>query len=344
MNGNSLTATDAATAAPTPWVASARWDLSWILLSALLVPLPVLLHSWKLGPLGIDLLVTLLIGGPHMYATFLRTTFDGGFRRRHPALTWGPVVVIPLFVLGLGLTRFQWLLSLFFTWASLHICDQASYIAQLYRGGRGPRDPVRSRSRLRGHPLFALPLRHLPLRRRDVPHRGRHDLLPRVPQGGLGAEGLRDRQAALLSFWAVRTINQLRARQVSMQYVGFMVLTMGISVLVPSYLFENELSVTFQGFNAWHSFQYLGLTFLALNRAGRRREGDAGVPRQLAAPGKSSGSTGGTSSSPSAPGASSSGSRTAPASRPSSAITSSSSPSCSCTTSTTACCSTRRRR
>ena len=37
--------------------------------------------------------------------------------------------------------------------------------------------------------------------------------------------------------------------------------------MVPSYLFRNELAVTFQGFNAWHSFQYLGLTFLALNRA-----------------------------------------------------------------------------
>ena len=49
-------------AAPSPWIVSSRWDLSWLTLSALLVPLPILLHSFRIGPLGIDALVTLLIG------------------------------------------------------------------------------------------------------------------------------------------------------------------------------------------------------------------------------------------------------------------------------------------
>src|SRR5512137_2685627 len=116
--------------APSPWIASPGWDLRWLVLSAMLVPLPILLHAFRIGPLGVDLLVTLLIGGPHMYATFLRTVFDGGFRKRNPLLTWGPVFLIPTMVVTLGLLRFEWLLSLFFTWASIHICDQASYLAQ----------------------------------------------------------------------------------------------------------------------------------------------------------------------------------------------------------------------
>ncbi len=273
--------------APSPWVASARWDLTWLLMSALLVPLPVLLHSWKLGSLGIDLLVTLLIGGPHMYATFLRTTFDGGFRRRHPALTWGPVVMVPLFVLSLGLTRFEWLLSLFFTWASLHICDQASYIAQLYRERTGTAATRFDRGLdfaviLSSLYLFAIfrfvdGTFHIEGVNIFFPEFLKVDWVPRAFAVGT---------AALVSFWAVKTLNQLRARQVSRQYVGFMLLTMGISVMVPSYLFRNELSVTFQGFNAWHSFQYLGLTFLALNRSEGAGKVTLGFLGQLAAPGK----------------------------------------------------------
>ena len=121
----SSVAMTSAQASRSPWIANPRWDLTWLLLSAALVPLPILAHMVLPKALHIDLLVTILIGGPHMYATFLRTVADPGFRTRHPFLAWFPVVAIPLFVVTLGLTRFEWLLSLFFTWASLHICDQA---------------------------------------------------------------------------------------------------------------------------------------------------------------------------------------------------------------------------
>lgn len=270
-----------------PWIVSPRWDLSWLVLSALLVPMPILLHSFKIGPLGVDLLVTLLIGGPHMYATFLRTVFDTGFRQRHPALAWTPVVAIPTLVVTLGLLRFEWLLSLFFTWASLHICDQASYIAELYReraGGKAtPFDRMLDFAVIAGSLyLFAI-------------HRFVHNAFSVEGYGIFFPDILKQEWvpkafavgvAALFAFWLVRAIGQLKARTVSAQYMAFMLLTSGVAVMIPSYFFDNELSVTFQGFNAWHSFQYLGLTFFALNQGKAAGKVTLGFLQELATPGR----------------------------------------------------------
>jgi hypothetical protein len=274
-------------ATPSPWIVSPRWDLSWLTFSALLVPLPILLHSFKIGPLGIDALVTLLIGGPHMYATFLRTVFDGGFRRRHPAAAWIPVVVIPTLVLTLGLTHFGWLLSLFFTWASLHICDQASYIAQLYREKAGGRPTLFDRGldfTVIAGSLYLFAIHRFVNNAFSI--EGYGIFFPEQLKQAWVPKAFAFAVAALVAFWVVRTLGQLKAGFVSRQYLAFMALTMGVSVLIPSYFFRNELSVTFQGFNAWHSFQYLGLTFFALNRGRAAGTVTLGFLQELASPGK----------------------------------------------------------
>src|ERR1700687_3018922 len=120
----------AAAAASSPWIAGPRWDLFWLSLSATLVAVPPLAHTyWHVGADGVDLLVTAMIGGPHMYATLLRTVLEPRFRDRHPLLTWLPVIAVPTGVALAAAFAFNALLSLFFMWASIHICDQASYIA-----------------------------------------------------------------------------------------------------------------------------------------------------------------------------------------------------------------------
>jgi hypothetical protein len=274
-------------ASRSPWIATPRWDLTWLILSASLVPLPVLAHLVLPQALHVDVLVTILIGGPHMYATFLRTVADPLFRARHPLAAWFPVVAIPAFVVTLGLTRFEWLLSLFFTWASLHICDQASYIAQLYRERAGG-TPTRF-DRALDFLVVAGSLYLFAIHRfvNDAfaiegfsiffPRQLKH---PWVPTAFAAAV------AALVAFWLVRALSQRKAGRLSGPYFAFMGITMAISVMVPSYLFRNELAVTFQGFNAWHSFQYLGLTFLALNRADSAGKVTVSFVKQLAAPGR----------------------------------------------------------
>lgn len=283
----SSVATIDASASRSPWIAAARWDLTWLILSAALVPLPILAHLVLPQALHVDLLVTILIGGPHMYATFLRTVADPGFRNRNPFLTWFPVVAIPLFVVTLGLTRFEWLLSLFFTLASLHICDQASYISQLYRersGGTPTRFDRGLDFLVVAGSLYLFAIHRFVNGAFSIegfsiffPSQLKQAWVPPAFAAGV---------AALVALWLVRTLGQRKAGRLSGAYFAFMGLTMAVSVMVPSYLFRNELAVTFQGFNAWHSFQYLGLTFFALNRAESAGKVTVGFVRQLASPGR----------------------------------------------------------
>src|SRR6185436_2539860 len=80
-----------------PWLRSAGWDLSFIILSVAIVFVPYSIYVFFGGDavqaasikgtpayqarVTVNLLVTLLIGGPHMYATFTRTIMDRDFLR-----------------------------------------------------------------------------------------------------------------------------------------------------------------------------------------------------------------------------------------------------------------------
>ena len=65
------------------WIVSKRWDLGWLVLSVLAVPIAPLL--WKLGltPDGVATVIMLAVGGPHVFVTFTRTNLDRGFVNRH---------------------------------------------------------------------------------------------------------------------------------------------------------------------------------------------------------------------------------------------------------------------
>src|SRR5215210_2030281 len=66
------------------WLRSRTWDLSFLILSAALVPIPLLLHhGLGVSQTAVNLIVAGIIGGPHLYSTFTYTVFDPGFRRDH---------------------------------------------------------------------------------------------------------------------------------------------------------------------------------------------------------------------------------------------------------------------
>jgi hypothetical protein len=270
--------------ASSPWITSSRWDLSWLTLSALLVAVPLLVHTyWKVGATGVDLLVTLLIGGPHMYATFLRTVFEPGFRRIHPAIVWIPVFLVPVFVVTSAIFAFTALLTFFFTVASLHVCDQAAYIGYLYRDKGGRAKPW---ERLLDFAVIAASLYAVAMYRHVAGTFviGERTLwFPPFLRHQWFADAFAVCAAALVAAWAVKTWNQWRRGEVRWPYLVFMGLTMGVAAIITRI---GELSVAFQGFNAWHSFQYLGLTFLLLNRAESMGKVTLGFVKQMAEPGR----------------------------------------------------------
>ncbi|MEO6326975.1 MAG: hypothetical protein ABIT01_08105 [Thermoanaerobaculia bacterium] len=266
------------------WVANPRWDLTWLCGSALLVLIPPIAHTyWKVGATGIDLLVTLMIGGPHMYATFLRTVLEPRFRQKHPVLAWLPLVVVPTFVILGAVFAFDALLSFFFLWASLHICDQASFVASRYRARTG--EPTRF-ERLLDFSV-ALSALYVVAIYRFVDGSfviSDHVIwFPPFLKAMWFARLFAFGTAALIAYWAVRSWNQFRRGSLGGPYFLFMILTMGVGIAVPT---MKELSVSFQGFNAWHSFQYLGLTFLVLNQRETAGTVTLGFVRALARPGR----------------------------------------------------------
>ncbi len=265
-----------------PWISNPRWDLLVLSFSAVLVVVPPLVHSLgKTTAGGVDLLITLLIGGPHMYATFLKTVFEPNFRKIHPALTFAPVVIIPLIVISGAIFAFQALLTFFFTWASIHVCDQASYIAYLYREKGGAAKPWQRGLDVAAI-LFSLYSYAMYRHVAGTFRIGDTTLwFPGFLKHAWFANGFAAVTAAILATWIVYTLNQLRRRELGGPYVFFMTLTVGVALFIPR---MQELSVSFQGFNAWHSFQYLGLTYLILQQDNTIAK--ESIAKRLAKPGQ----------------------------------------------------------
>src|ERR671913_2159042 len=66
------------------WLRSRNWDLTFLILSAALVPIPLLMfHGAGISQTAVNLIVAGLIGGPHLYSTFTYTFMEPSYRRRH---------------------------------------------------------------------------------------------------------------------------------------------------------------------------------------------------------------------------------------------------------------------
>src|SRR5579862_5826273 len=106
------------------WIYNKSWDLSRIILSAVLVPMPFL-FAWAAQKTGwiserqaidvINILVAGLVGGPHLFSTFTLTFLDASFRRTHPVYTWLSLI-IPVIVVYLGVFHYTVLITFFFSW------------------------------------------------------------------------------------------------------------------------------------------------------------------------------------------------------------------------------------
>jgi hypothetical protein len=114
------------------WLRSRSWDLSFLILSAALVPIPLLLyHGLGVSQTAVNLIVAGLVGGPHLYSTFTYTFLEPNYRRRHRGFLLGSLV-LPVIVTVLAFVNLQVLLTIFFTWASIHVLHQITYINDCY--------------------------------------------------------------------------------------------------------------------------------------------------------------------------------------------------------------------
>ena len=263
--------------AATPWIRSRGFDLGFLTLSAVLVFLPYVSYGFlqKMGlsiatsSLVVGLSVTVLVGGPHMYSTYLRTALEPRFRHRYGWLAYLPLVLIPSLVILGSLYAFPVLLTAFFFWASVHVTHQAQYISEAYRRKYqevSNFDRVLDAAVILGS-LYTMAM--FKFVRGEFVIGSQPLLFPKFLQRGelpyVFAAGF----AALLAFYIVRTAGEIRRGVAGWPRLLFMALTISMAFIVP--LFDN-LDVSFQGFNTWHSLQYLALTWFILDGKAQRGE------------------------------------------------------------------------
>ncbi|HLV37808.1 MAG TPA: hypothetical protein VKY59_22005 [Spirillospora sp.] len=258
----------------TVWLKDRRWDMTYIILSVLLVPLPYIFYLIGVNQLGlhpdvsrnaINAFVAVAVGGPHMMSTFLRTTFDGDFKKRYPMLIRSSII-IPIIVVSLAFLNLSLLLTIFFFWAMLHVLHQATYVTELYNHKEQKvlrRPPISLKSRAIDYAVVLTCL--FPMAAYKISQGsfqvGTNDLtavIPHLFQDSWFFTVMTGIFFVSLAAYAIKTISEWRAGTINWPKTIFISLT--VAVFFPLAAFEN-LDTAFQGANMWHSFQYLPLTF-----------------------------------------------------------------------------------
>jgi hypothetical protein len=270
------------------WIRSKNWDLTFLSVSVVLVTVPYLIWLIMRDVLGIEsdagrqvvnLSIAVLIGGPHMYATFTRTTFDNSFRHKYRGFVWSSII-IPIIVVTLALTNLTVLLTIFFFWASIHVLHQIIYVVESYNEKEKVAPVKSSLSPLSKLIDFAVVLTSLyPFAAYRIAitqdftigPSALNDIIPSMFEQPWVFYLASLAFAVSLTAFIVKTVIEYRNGTVNYPKVIFISLTALASFIVPTL---GNLDTAFQGMNVWHSFQYLALTWLINNLRQERGELD----------------------------------------------------------------------
>jgi hypothetical protein len=255
-----MTTSAPALRAPNLWLRDPRWDLTFLIGSAVLAAVPLsLFYIFGVSTTVINFLVAGLIGGPHLYSTYGFTVVEPGFRRTYGWLLL-PCILLPLGVGWLAANNMTLLLTIFFFWASVHVLHQIAYITDAYRH-KDPR-PRSAWNRAIDYGLIftgLYPLASAKLIRGEFVVGGDRPLL--VPEFAR-KEWIPYAVIALfltfLVLYVVKTIREHREGRLNLPSVVLISVTTAVSLAIPTF---SNLDVSFQGYNTWHSFQYLALVW-----------------------------------------------------------------------------------
>lgn len=269
---------------PGLWIYNRRWDLSFLSLSVFLVPIPYLVWLFlrdglqidaDLGRQIINLLVILIVAGPHTYATFTRTMFDHQFRDKHRAYYLSSFI-IPFIVIVLALANLALLLTIFFFWASLHTWHQIIFIIDAYNEKEAYSRQERMKHRLSQlidygpvlvglYPIAAY--RIAITQDFSVGPTSINEIIPSFfEQPWLAYAAMTLFVIALIAF-LIKSALDFRNGTANKPKVFFISITVIAFFFIP--MLDN-LDTALQGVNVWHCTQYLGLTWY-INRLREER-------------------------------------------------------------------------
>ncbi len=274
-----------------PWLRNATWDLSFLILSIGIAVVPYSIYFIFGGKAFhtaevpgtpayhartlVNTLVAIFIGGPHMYATFTRTVLDRQFLRRRFAFI-ASTCLIPFAVVTMVVATYQtyvWLLSIFFTIASVHALHQIVWLTSAY--ARKARRSLSLASQLIDYGVVITSIYPIAVWKMV---QGRFKIGPVILKHNEIMAGQWWMAylsfavfAVLLGVFVIKTVQEYREGCFNTPKTLLISLTVVLMFLTP--LFPN-MDTSFQGINIWHSFQYLVLTW----HANKLREQQTGKP------------------------------------------------------------------
>jgi len=270
------------------WIYKPSWDLPLLIFSAVvLVPLPFMMawlaqvSGWMSPRQAIDVVnitVATLIGGPHLFSTITFTFLDGKFRARYPWYAW-LAFLLPVGVIYFGIYQYTLLVTFFFSWASLHVLHQIIYLTDCYRQRSAWAEEKWSRYLDYGliltglYPigLYKLSMRQFAVGGVLLPYPAWLRALPLPQVAGVVFSGF-------LALWLVKTVREFRQGRGSVPKTLLIGTTTVVSFCLP---LGSNLDVLFQGYNTWHSFQYLFLLWLINRLRDQRGEIENGFVKRL---------------------------------------------------------------
>jgi hypothetical protein len=247
------------------WLNGARWDRTWLLGTAAVIPLTLLLVWGGISSDALNLIVTLMAGGPHVFSTFLTTYLDPDYRRRHG---WGlaaVALIIPPTVAYLTVHHFQELMSFFIFAASFHVLQQNSYLADAYRRRQGRPEPLWSR--LLDYAVLFLsfyPIASYKLVRDDFKLGDVLIAIPGFVKNDATVVAIGVLFGAAFLGWTIKSLREWRLGVLNRPKTLLILATSMIAFWIPAMASGTRLELAFQSVNTWHSLQYLGLTWLVL--------------------------------------------------------------------------------
>jgi hypothetical protein len=262
------------------WLHSPTWDLSFLIFSVVVAFVPysvyVIFGGEAFQTAGVkgtraydarvfvNTLVAVLVGGPHMYATFTRTIMDREFLRKR-FLFVASSILVPIVVVTMAVASYEsyvWLLSIFFSMASVHALHQLVWVTEAYNKKAGFPTSLLARGIDYGVVLSSL----YPIAVWKMVE-GKFTIGPVVLKYNeiiagwwwLAYLAFAGFFVMLLAFIG-KTVIEARAGQFNLPKTLLISITVSLMFWTPAF---PNMDTAFQGINTWHSFQYLALTWYA---------------------------------------------------------------------------------
>lgn len=248
------------------WLLGRRWDLSLILFSAFLMPVPLFFHHVVGVPTGmVDIAVAAIIGGPHMYSTLSYSFMERHFLKNYPVYAAG-ALAIPVLVFYMASVNLTLLLTGFMLWASIHVMHQVAFVADCYRVRA--HESLRSVSRTIDYAvLFLAMYPHAAWRLANDNFvmggdKRIHEYFPAFLKNDVTVVAVSAVFALALALFIAKSAAEWRSGTLNVPKTLLIGLAVFFGFIAPRF---SNIDVAFEGMNVWHSVQYLALIWY-LNR------------------------------------------------------------------------------